>query len=104
MEKSGQRFFVDLPIGRVPRIASAGSPLHNRAMSSQFPIAVPVQLPADVRVAIVATRWNAAVVDELLRGCVERLAERGITADRIAIHRVPGAFELPVTAKLLAKT
>ena len=73
-------------------------------MSSQFPISVPVELPADVLVAVVATRWNAVVVDELLRGCVERLKELGISADRIVIHRVPGAFELPVTAKLLART
>lgn len=71
-------------------------------MSRQFPIAVPVELPPGVRVAVVATRWNAEVVDELLRGCVERLGERGL-AD-VDVHRVPGAFELPVTAKRLART
>ena len=68
-------------------------------MSTAFPIPVPVDLPAGVRVGVVAARWNAEVTDELLRGCVERLKERGV-AD-IAVHRVPGAFELPVAAKLL---
>ena len=71
-------------------------------MSTQHPIAVPVQLSPGVRVGVVAARFNATIVDELLRGCVARLAERGIPADHIDVHRVPGAFELPVAAKLLA--
>ena len=76
----------------------------NPAMSRQFPIAVPVTLPPGVRVAVVATRWNAEVVDELLRGCVERLGERGLAPADVHVHRVPGAFELPVTAQRLART
>lgn len=71
-------------------------------MSTQHPIPVPVELPAGTRVAVVAARFNAAIVDELLRGCVERLVERGMAKDNIVVHRVPGAFELPVAAKRLA--
>lgn len=71
-------------------------------MSTQHPVAVPVQLPPGVRVGVVAARFNAAIVDELLRGCVARLIERGVAKDHIEAHRVPGAFELPVAAKLLA--
>ncbi|MDB5324690.1 MAG: ribH [Phycisphaerales bacterium] len=71
-------------------------------MSTQHPIAVPVQLPPGVRVGVVAARFNATIVDELLRGCVARLAERGVPADHVDVHRVPGAFELPVAAKLMA--
>ncbi len=73
-------------------------------MSTQHPIAVDVELPADTRVAVVAARFNAEIVDELLRGCVERLNERGLADAAVAVHRVPGAFELPVAAKLLAET
>jgi 6,7-dimethyl-8-ribityllumazine synthase len=42
-------------------------------------------------------------VDELLRGCVARLGELGIGSSRVGIHRVPGAFELPLAAKWAGK-
>ena len=73
-------------------------------MSTNHPTPPAVDLPADVRVGVVAARFNAHIVDELLRGCVERLKQAGVDEARIAIHRVPGAFELPVAAKLLAAT
>ena len=73
-------------------------------MSTAFPIPVPVDLPPGVRVGVVAARWNAEVTDELLRGCLARLAERGVPDANVAVHRVPGAFELPVIAKLLTRT
>jgi 6,7-dimethyl-8-ribityllumazine synthase len=63
---------------------------------------VPGDLPKDARVAIVAARFNAEIVDELLHGCLARLQELGVGADHVEVHRVPGAFELPVTAKVLA--
>lgn len=53
---------------------------------------------------MVAARFNAHVVDELLAGCLRRLEEIGVDADKVSVHRVPGAFELPVAAKLLART
>jgi len=73
-------------------------------MSSKFPGFQPADLPETVRVAIVAARFNAEVTDELLAGCMRRLDELGIDGSRVEIHRVPGAFELPVAAKMLART
>ena len=73
-------------------------------MSKDSPAFAAAEVPPDARVAIVAARFNAAIVDELLAGCVARLAELGVGEGRVAVHRVPGAFELPVAAKLLAKT
>ncbi len=73
-------------------------------MSVEFPSSVAADVPATARIAIVAARWNAEIVDELLAGCVRRLAELKIDGQRISTHRVPGAFELPVAAKLLAQT
>jgi 6,7-dimethyl-8-ribityllumazine synthase len=73
-------------------------------MSSKFPGVQPADLPDTVRVAIVAARFNGEIVDELLTGCLRRLDELGIDGGRIEIHRVPGAFELPVAARLLART
>ena len=68
------------------------------------PIAPPADLPSDVKVAVVAARFNAHITDELLAGCVRRLAELGLDGERVETYRVPGAFELPVMAKALAAT
>jgi 6,7-dimethyl-8-ribityllumazine synthase len=73
-------------------------------MSSKFPGFQPADLPDTARVAIIAARWNGDIVDELLTGCMRRLEELGIDGARVEIHRVPGAFELPVAAKMLART
>jgi 6,7-dimethyl-8-ribityllumazine synthase len=73
-------------------------------MSTHAPAFKPSDVPEDAQVAIVAARFNAHIVDELLAGCVRRLNEMGIDEDRIDVHRVPGAFELPVAAKVLAET
>jgi 6,7-dimethyl-8-ribityllumazine synthase len=73
-------------------------------MSTKFPGFDPADLPETVRVAVVAARFNADIVDELLSGCMRRLGELGIDGSRVEIHRVPGAFELPVAAKMLAQT
>jgi len=73
-------------------------------MSKDAPTFVSSEIPKDSRVAIVAARFNAHIVDELLEGCRRRLAEVQITGPRVEIHRVPGAFELPVAAKALADT
>lgn len=73
-------------------------------MSTQIPAFSAKEIPPDTRIAIVAVRFNAPIVVELLAGCVRRLKELGIDADRISIHYVPGAFELPLAAKAIART
>jgi 6,7-dimethyl-8-ribityllumazine synthase len=73
-------------------------------MSTQSPAFLPSDVPPDARVAIVAARFNAAIVDELLAGCLRRLKALDVSEDRVDVHRVPGAFELPVAAKVLART
>jgi 6,7-dimethyl-8-ribityllumazine synthase len=73
-------------------------------MSTQAPAFVPTDIPLDAKVAIVAARFNAPIVDELLRGCMARLAQLGVGEDRVTMERVPGAFELPLAAKVLAAT
>ncbi len=72
-------------------------------MSKDAPVFNPANIPAFARVAIVAARFNAEYVDELLEGCRRRLGEAEITGDRLEIFRVPGAFELPVAAQALAQ-
>ena len=58
---------------------------------------------ADLDVAVVASRYNAAIVQKLLDGAIDRLVERGIARDRITIVFVPGAWELPLACRRLAE-
>ena len=71
-------------------------------MSTQAPASLKADIPADAHVAVVAARFNEKIVDELLAGCLRRLNELGFSGKRVEVHRVPGAFELPVAAKVLA--
>jgi 6,7-dimethyl-8-ribityllumazine synthase len=59
--------------------------------------------PDDVRVAIVASRYNSEVVERLLSGAVESLEGHGVDRDRITVVLVPGAWELPLTCRRLAE-
>jgi 6,7-dimethyl-8-ribityllumazine synthase len=54
------------------------------------------------RFAIVASRFNASITSALLEGAAATLAEHGVPEDRLSIVQVPGAFEIPLTAKRLA--
>lgn len=68
-----------------------------------LPDAIEGQLVADTaRVGIVAARFNELIVDHLLGGAVNTWRLLGGSDDRLTIVRVPGAFELPVTARKLA--
>ncbi|MCS7034142.1 MAG: 6,7-dimethyl-8-ribityllumazine synthase [Phycisphaerae bacterium] len=58
----------------------------------------------DARLAIAAARFNDPIVSRLLSGAVDRLRELGVDDARVEVFRVPGAFELPLAAKLLIET
>ncbi len=55
------------------------------------------------RFAIVVSRFNSFVTDRLLEGALDALKRHGADEARIDIFRVPGAFEIPLAAKLLSK-
>ncbi len=57
-----------------------------------------------LRLGIVCARWNEVVTGRLLRGAIETLSERGVADDAIDVAWVPGAFELPLAAKVMAGT
>lgn len=57
---------------------------------------------AGVRVGIVLSRFNELVGEQLLAGALEALTDHGADPDDIDVLRVPGAFEIPVTLKVLA--
>ncbi len=58
----------------------------------------------DAKVAIVAARFNEFIVSKLIGGAVDGLTRHDINEDNITLAWVPGAFEIPVAAKKLAKS
>jgi 6,7-dimethyl-8-ribityllumazine synthase len=54
---------------------------------------------ARLRVGVITARWNGAIVDRLAAGAARALTEVGATA---VFATVPGSFELPYAAKVLA--
>ena len=56
-----------------------------------------------LRVGIVASRWNDFIVSRLISGAVDGLERLGASGDAITIVRVPGSFEIPSVAKLMAR-
>jgi 6,7-dimethyl-8-ribityllumazine synthase len=53
-------------------------------------------------IAIVASRYNDAIVERLIQACLDTLQAGGVPGSSLTLLRVPGAFELPVTAARLA--
>ncbi len=57
-----------------------------------------------LKIAIVAGRFNEFIVGKLVAGAVDAIVRHGGNEEDIDIAYVPGAFELPLAAKKLAKT
>lgn len=56
----------------------------------------------DAKIAIIAGRWHALVVDGLLEGALACLQKHGVTESNITLVRAPGAFEIPLLVKKIA--
>ncbi|GAB3485286.1 6,7-dimethyl-8-ribityllumazine synthase [Marinomonas epiphytica] len=60
--------------------------------------------PATKRVAFLHATWHEDIVLNCLEGFKKELLSRGYQADQIDVISVPGAYEIPLQAKLLAKS
>ena len=58
----------------------------------------------DARFCLVATRFNESIVENLIKGAVDTLTRHGADESQIHLVRVPGAFELPLAVKRVAKS
>jgi len=58
----------------------------------------------DMRIGIIAARWNAEITVRLLDGVRRGLREAGVPDDHVSLDWVPGAFELPLAAQMLAES
>lgn len=67
------------------------------------PIAVEGDLSAaGMKFGIVVARWNAVITDRLLQGSLDAITRSGGKLEDVQIVRVPGAWEIPSAARMLA--
>jgi 6,7-dimethyl-8-ribityllumazine synthase len=57
---------------------------------------------AGLKFGLVVGRFNSFIGDRLVEGAVDALVRHGAVQDNITIAKVPGAFEIPMTAKKMA--
>lgn len=55
-----------------------------------------------LRFGVVVSRFNAFITERLLAGATDALHRAGADPDAIDVARVPGSFEIPVTAREMA--
>ncbi len=58
---------------------------------------------SEPRVAFIQSCWHRDIVDKCRDSFIAEMGRRGVASDRIDIFEVPGAFEIPLQAKLLAR-
>jgi len=75
------------------------NPLHNQPNALEGDLSA-----ANMRFAIVTTRWNTVITDRLLQGSLDALHRSGAAKSDIEIVRVPGAWEVPSAARTLAES
>jgi 6,7-dimethyl-8-ribityllumazine synthase len=57
----------------------------------------------DFKYGIVVSRFNNFITEQLLDGALDALKRSGAEDEEIEVARVPGAFEIPLTAKRMAR-
>ncbi|MBR6332134.1 MAG: 6,7-dimethyl-8-ribityllumazine synthase [Dehalococcoidales bacterium] len=62
------------------------------------------QVSKDIKIGIVASRFNEFITAKLLSGAIDGLVRHDVNEDDISVAWVPGAFEIPVIAQKMAKS
>lgn len=58
----------------------------------------------DIKVGIVAARFNEFITSKLLSGAMDGLLRHDVPEENISLAWVPGAFEIPLIAAKMAKS
>lgn len=64
----------------------------------------PASRAGRARFAVVAARFNERITKRLVDGAQAALAAGGVPREAIEVHWVPGSFELPLAAAVLARS
>ena len=57
-----------------------------------------------IKISIVLAEWNLEITGALLDGAVRTLLKHGVREEDIRVEHVPGSFELPLGAQLIAES
>ncbi|KMT21000.1 6,7-dimethyl-8-ribityllumazine synthase [Clostridium cylindrosporum] len=57
-----------------------------------------------LKIGIVAARFNEFIVSKLISGALDGLKRHGVSEDNVELAWTPGAFEIPLLAKKMAKS
>src|SRR3979411_2914183 len=90
---------TDSPELKEPAEANAASGTVDRR-----PVPAHPRFAKPKRAAFVPSSWHREVVEECRIAFLAEIEERGIERARIDLFEVPGSFEIPLHAQLLAKT
>lgn len=58
----------------------------------------------DIKIGIVAARFNEFITSKLLGGAMDGLLRHGVKEENVQVAWVPGAFEIPLIASKMAKS
>jgi len=58
----------------------------------------------DMKVGIVASRFNELIVSKLVGGALDALVRHGAEAEAVTLAWVPGAYEIPLAARRMARS
>lgn len=61
-------------------------------------------LPLDKKIAFIQAGWHKDIVEQSYFAFCDYLSDSGIGENQISLFDVPGSLEIPLQAKLLAKT
>ena len=61
-------------------------------------------IPEQIKVGIVAARFNVFITSKLLSGAIDGLVRHDVKEEDIDVAWVPGAFEIPLIASKMAKS
>ncbi len=61
-------------------------------------------IPSEVKIGIIVARFNDFITSKLLDGAMDGLKRHEVPEENIDVAYVPGAFEIPLIAKKMAKS
>ncbi|HPN71510.1 MAG TPA: 6,7-dimethyl-8-ribityllumazine synthase, partial [Saprospiraceae bacterium] len=59
---------------------------------------------SELKVGIVVAKWNEHITSVLKQGAIDALLQNGLKEENTTVLDVPGAFELPMGARLLLES
>src|SRR3979411_797715 len=87
-----------------PEVKDSSEAKHSPEVTDRPPVPAHPRFAKPQRVAFVQSSWHREVVEECRLAFLGEIEARGIARAHIDLFEVPGSFEIPLHAQLLAKT